>query len=504
MNTYPAVVERFMRELCKAVKKQKEEGFTLIELLLAMGIIAIIASIVIIAINPSANIQEAQTRVGQQQAREIQSAIVQYIIDHGSAPSGIGGDPQVLCSDGFVPADGDCEISLQDDIANSTDSEYSFISQIPQHPAFTPPNSGHQVYFDGSRYFVDPVSSSSSSVAPIACVEGGTYPITTSVNSINPQYSNGYIYTSGESSGGIRILNVETDTLSSLALAGNPVTQAIASGKLYLGNASNVNVYDISSETVTSTIAAGVGTFSISDIAMVVGTDLYLTDVGADNVVVIDTTSDAVTSTIAVGDQPRYPTLVGTDLYVSNQNAGTVSVIDTTTNTVSATVNVGTTPRNSTLVGTDLYVSNFGSDNVSVIDTTTNTVSATINVDDQPQFSALAGTKLYVSNYNDATVSVINTATNTVTSTINVGTRPAGATLVDDKLYLTHFTSGELRVIDTGTDTVSSTITFPGFGIQPHLEAPLAVDQKLYASYNAFGNGFITAINLNTDTICGS
>lgn len=157
MSTRLNPIQRFVLELKKAIEKQKEEGFTLIELLLAIGIIAIISSIVIVAINPTANIQEAQTRVGQKQSREIQSAIIQYMIDHGAAPNGITDTPQILCSDGFVPTDGDCEISLKNALANNTDSEYSFISEIPQHPAFTPPNSGHSVSFDGSRYTVTPL-----------------------------------------------------------------------------------------------------------------------------------------------------------------------------------------------------------------------------------------------------------------------------------------------------------------------------------------------------------
>ena len=141
----------------QALKEQKEEGFTLVELLIAIGIIAILASIIIIAINPIANIESAQNRAGEKQAREIKSAITQHIIDHGAAPNVITATPQVICSDGFVPTDGDCEIDLKNEIANSTDSDYAFIAKIPQHPAFSAPNSGHRTHIDGSFIQVEPL-----------------------------------------------------------------------------------------------------------------------------------------------------------------------------------------------------------------------------------------------------------------------------------------------------------------------------------------------------------
>lgn len=95
-----------------------QRGFTLIELLVVMGIIAGLASVVLIAINPSR--QFAQTRNTQRIANinAILNAIGQYIADNqGRLPAGIDLDPATvqplatsaanLCEDlvpTFIPA----------------------------------------------------------------------------------------------------------------------------------------------------------------------------------------------------------------------------------------------------------------------------------------------------------------------------------------------------------------------------------------------------------------
>ena len=56
-------------------------GFTLIELLLVIGMIGILASVVILAIKPNTQIDAAQDAQRTSDIREIQNAIVQYLID---------------------------------------------------------------------------------------------------------------------------------------------------------------------------------------------------------------------------------------------------------------------------------------------------------------------------------------------------------------------------------------------------------------------------------------
>lgn len=68
----------------------KRRGFTLIEILLVIGIIAILAGVVLIAINPTRQFQEARDSQRVSNVNAILNAIGQYIADHkGDAPSAI-------------------------------------------------------------------------------------------------------------------------------------------------------------------------------------------------------------------------------------------------------------------------------------------------------------------------------------------------------------------------------------------------------------------------------
>jgi len=70
--------------------KNKKGGFTLIEILVVIGIIAILATIVLIAINPARQFRQANDTQRVSNVNAILNAVGQYVADHkGAAPSAI-------------------------------------------------------------------------------------------------------------------------------------------------------------------------------------------------------------------------------------------------------------------------------------------------------------------------------------------------------------------------------------------------------------------------------
>lgn len=71
---------------------KREEGFTLVELLVVIGILTILLSIVLIAINPARQFAQSNNTKRRADVVAIANAVHQYAADNnGSLPSGIDG-----------------------------------------------------------------------------------------------------------------------------------------------------------------------------------------------------------------------------------------------------------------------------------------------------------------------------------------------------------------------------------------------------------------------------
>lgn len=113
----------------KHPKKRVYRGFTLIELLIVIGIIAILASIVIIAINPARQFSQAKNSQRWSNVNTILNAVHQYAVDNsGALPASITQTTTEICKTGAGSCTGLIDLSVL------TASELYIVS-IPLDPA---------------------------------------------------------------------------------------------------------------------------------------------------------------------------------------------------------------------------------------------------------------------------------------------------------------------------------------------------------------------------------
>ena len=71
-------------------RNQKERGFTLLEILLVIGIIAVLATVVIVSLDPATRFRDARDSRRLSDIQSVLSAVHQYIVDNqGALPPGI-------------------------------------------------------------------------------------------------------------------------------------------------------------------------------------------------------------------------------------------------------------------------------------------------------------------------------------------------------------------------------------------------------------------------------
>jgi prepilin-type N-terminal cleavage/methylation domain-containing protein len=135
--------------------KKRYRGFTLIELLLVIGIIAVLASIVILAINPTKQLGKARDAQRQSDVKTILDAVYQYAINNtGRMPAIIpSSTSREICRAGAVSCNNG--VNLNGLLSGA------YLVQIPQDPQV--PTGG-----TGTNYFIvqDPTSKRITVLAP--------------------------------------------------------------------------------------------------------------------------------------------------------------------------------------------------------------------------------------------------------------------------------------------------------------------------------------------------
>jgi len=113
-------------------KLKNQHGFTLLEVLLVVAIIAILAGIVIIAINPGKQLGDSRNAQRQADVTTILNAVYQYSLDNnGTLPTSITNTATEMCKTGTVAAT--CTSGSLVDLSTVTTSG-KYIAALPVDP----------------------------------------------------------------------------------------------------------------------------------------------------------------------------------------------------------------------------------------------------------------------------------------------------------------------------------------------------------------------------------
>ena len=237
----------------------------------------------------------------------------------------------------------------------------------------------------------------------------------------------------------------------------------------------NVAILDTSTFTLASAVSSGT-TNPYGAAATPDGSEVWVTESGANTVSVISTSTNKITGTVVVGIYPHGIAITpdGKTAYVANTgpNTGqggsqTVSVVDVASQTVTNTIDVGEAPQIVTVSPDGSLGFVTCADGVYVIATSSGGVSRLGEQLHQPHGVAVTpdGTQAYITDSERDQVVVVATSGLRTVARIPVGTTPWNTAFSSDgsTAYVTNSGDNTVSVISTATQKVTGTLPLGSF-----------------------------------------
>jgi prepilin-type N-terminal cleavage/methylation domain-containing protein len=168
--------------MLQRIRQNTQAGFTLLEVLLVVAIIAILAGIVIIAINPGKNLGDTRNAQRSADVNTILNGAYQYILDNnGSLPAvgsrtgavAISTTPTEICSQSATTCTGLVDLAIL-----TTDGKY--LVAIPKDPSCptTLTASAPQCTASGNGYNIAKDANNRLTVSAISAEQSKTISVT--------------------------------------------------------------------------------------------------------------------------------------------------------------------------------------------------------------------------------------------------------------------------------------------------------------------------------------